>query len=329
MIHITIIITIFILVLTIKGSSAMKILRADGPVDQCYDLSDHSVKFITTAPDVELEVLDFGGSGDYLIMLTGLGDNAHVFDNFAYEFTDMFHVIAITRRGFGLSSKPATGYDEATRVKDIISIMDQLNIPKANFIGHSIAGGELGYLGANYQDRVIKLVYMDATDYGDQKSLKQPPSADYSDIEVSSFELFASAIVRNMGFREPNAAFCGIYEFDKDGKVTGVKSPAYVTEQIIESGSVAEYSKFTAPVLGLFETWTMDTRLPYYWNLDPGQKAEYDAAWKQLFEWRERAIERFKNEIKDSRVKFIDKSYHYIYINQEADVSRYVREFLK
>jgi len=36
-----------------------------------------------------------------MILLTGAGDNAHVYDEFAYQFTDRFHVVGITRRGFG------------------------------------------------------------------------------------------------------------------------------------------------------------------------------------------------------------------------------------
>ncbi|MBK8552532.1 MAG: alpha/beta hydrolase, partial [Ignavibacteria bacterium] len=122
-------------------------VTGDGPVNTCYDLSDHKVQFITTEPGVTLEVLDWGGTGEYLVLLTGLGDNAHVFDNFAYQFTDLYHVIGITRRGFGKSSKPEDGYSEEIRVRDYISILDQLNISKASFAGHSIACGELSYLG--------------------------------------------------------------------------------------------------------------------------------------------------------------------------------------
>ncbi len=114
--------------------------------------SDHNVSFVT------LEVLDWGGTGDYLVLLTGLGDNAHVFDNFAYQFTDLFHVIGTTRRGYGRSSKPEDGYSEAARVRDYISILDQMNISRASFAGHSIDCGELNFLGTEFPDRVTKLV---------------------------------------------------------------------------------------------------------------------------------------------------------------------------
>jgi hypothetical protein len=107
------------------------------------DAAVPQVRFIQVEPGVKLEVLDWGGSGPPLVLLTGLGHTAHVYAQFAHHFTDKFHVIAITRRGFGLSSQPARGYDVATRARDDIRVLDALKIPKAIFVGHSIAGDEL------------------------------------------------------------------------------------------------------------------------------------------------------------------------------------------
>src|SRR5262249_11885664 len=94
----------------------------------CSDNAGHKVTFVTVEPGVQLEVLDWGGTGETLVLLAGLGDNAHVFDQFAHQFTDRFHVIGITRRGFGRSSQPAHGYDVDTRARDDIAVLDKLNI---------------------------------------------------------------------------------------------------------------------------------------------------------------------------------------------------------
>ncbi len=66
-----------------------------------------------------LEVIDWGGSGVSVVFLAGLGHTAHVFDEFAAELTDTYHVRGITRRGFGASSQPDTGYTIATLAEDI------------------------------------------------------------------------------------------------------------------------------------------------------------------------------------------------------------------
>src|SRR5262249_6864891 len=92
----------------------------------CCDNAGHKVTFVTVEPGVQLEVLDWGGTGEALVLLAGMGDNAHVFDQFAHQFTDRFHVIGITRRGFGRSSQPAHGYDLDTRARDDIAVLDKL-----------------------------------------------------------------------------------------------------------------------------------------------------------------------------------------------------------
>src|SRR5437870_10253228 len=110
-------------------------------------------KSVSSRSSVQLEVLDWGGTGQTLVLLTGIGDNAHVFDEFACQFNDRFHVIGITRRGFGRSSQPAHGYDVDTRARDDITVLDKLNIRDAVFVGHSLAGTELNKVAAAYPDR--------------------------------------------------------------------------------------------------------------------------------------------------------------------------------
>ena len=42
--------------------------------------ADHRVSVVDVGSDVKLEVLDWGGSGPSLILLAGLDNTAHVFD---------------------------------------------------------------------------------------------------------------------------------------------------------------------------------------------------------------------------------------------------------
>jgi len=63
------------------------------------DPSPHTIQFLTVDKDASLEVLDWGGTGRPLVLLTGLGSDAHVFDDFAPKLTARYHVYGITRRG--------------------------------------------------------------------------------------------------------------------------------------------------------------------------------------------------------------------------------------
>ncbi len=77
-------------------------------------------------------------------------DTAHVFDEFAPQFADRFHVLALTRRGFGESVKPPSGYDARTRVEDIRQFLDALGVSEASLVGHSMAGDELTLFATRY-----------------------------------------------------------------------------------------------------------------------------------------------------------------------------------
>jgi pimeloyl-ACP methyl ester carboxylesterase len=75
-----------------------------------HDPSPHHVQFVTVDENVRLEVLDWGGSGRNIVLLAGLGNTAHVFDDIAPKLAEQYHVYGITRRGYGQSSVPQAGY---------------------------------------------------------------------------------------------------------------------------------------------------------------------------------------------------------------------------
>src|SRR5260221_4400087 len=75
------------------------------------DPSPHRGTTVTVDREVTLEVLDWGGTGRPLVLLAGLGNTAHVFDDFAPRLPALGHIYGITRRGFGASSVPHAGYE--------------------------------------------------------------------------------------------------------------------------------------------------------------------------------------------------------------------------
>jgi len=51
------------------------------------DPSPHATRFVTVEDGVQLEVLDWGGSGSALVLLAGLGGTAHHYDDVAPALT--------------------------------------------------------------------------------------------------------------------------------------------------------------------------------------------------------------------------------------------------
>lgn len=118
---------------------------------------------------VNLELRDWrllhqkdASSGLPLVLLTGLGNTAAVYDDLAPLLAREHPLVAFTRRGFGGSSAPATGYDVATRVEDLRLALDRLGLERVVLVGHSIAGDELTAFAGRYPQRVAALVYLDA-----------------------------------------------------------------------------------------------------------------------------------------------------------------------
>jgi non-heme chloroperoxidase len=129
------------------------------------DLSKHTVQMVSVERGVRLEVLDWGGTGRPLVLLTGLADDAHIFDEFAPKLTVNFHVYGVTRRGRGISSSPSPdvkNYSAARLGEDVLSVIDALHLDKPVVAGHSIAGEELSYIGSHHPEKVAGLIYIEA-----------------------------------------------------------------------------------------------------------------------------------------------------------------------
>lgn len=95
------------------------------------DQSAHKVLFINVNKNINLEILDWGGSGRPLVLMAGLGGTAHTFDQFAPKLTGAYHVYAITRRGFGASSAPTPGngnYSADRLGDDVLAVLESLNL---------------------------------------------------------------------------------------------------------------------------------------------------------------------------------------------------------
>jgi len=137
----------------------------DAQKPQQVDASHHSLRMISVEPGVKLEVLDWGGVGRPLVLLTGLGDDAHVFDEFAPKLTAKYHVYGISRRGRGTSSKPEPNernYSADRLGEDVLAVIDALHLNKPVIAGHSIAGEELSYIGSHHPEKVSGLIYIEA-----------------------------------------------------------------------------------------------------------------------------------------------------------------------
>ena len=129
------------------------------------DASQHDIRLIAVEDDVNLEVVDWGGSGRSLVLLPGAGNNAHSFDQFAPKLTASYHVYGITRRGSGASGAPAPADGNYTADRlgdDVLTVIDALRLDRPVLVGHSLGGAELSSIGSRRPEKIAGLIYLDA-----------------------------------------------------------------------------------------------------------------------------------------------------------------------
>ncbi|SCX57054.1 alpha/beta fold hydrolase [Variovorax sp. EL159] len=153
------------------GSSGARVGVGAGTGNGPVAVTDRRVK-VSGTPDVSLQVRDWqrpGTTGPTIVLLPGLGGNARCFDSLAPALASRSRVLAISRRGYGLSDKPVPvktatqHYEVDTLTSDLKAVLDELGLLRVVLGGHSIAGNELTRFAGRYPERVRGLVYLDTT----------------------------------------------------------------------------------------------------------------------------------------------------------------------
>lgn len=293
----------------------------------------YQTRFITVADSVKVEVLDWGGKGQPLVFLTGLGNTAHVFDKFAPKFADQYHVYALTRRGFGQSSIPKTGYDMATLAHDVRVVLDSLHIQKALLVGHSIAGDEMSLFASTYPDRVAKLVYLEAA-YDRSNLMKllatQPGQPMPTAVDSASRTNFDRYLKEVVGVQIPAAEIKETAVFSKEGRFVRETTPGFVYGAIIMGLKRPDYRHVTCPALAIYaHHTTLSEATPFYTRLDAADRKRAMAGFPALQAWATKQPTLFKEEVVQGTTHLIEGANHYMFISHPTETEKLMREFLK
>ena len=303
------------------------------------DTARHEVRFVEVADNVSLEVLDFGGEGETLILLAGLGDSGHVFDDFATRLTARHRVYAITRRGFGRSSSPDHGYDIATRVADDLAVLEALGQERAVWVGHSIAGEELTALAGRHPDRVRAIVYLDAA--FDQQAVAgfetrtppprpamPPPTASQRAPAPTRFESAAAArawLDGRLRKQVPLGEILATHEFTDDGRVLRERGrPDKASDSIVAAAMPADFAAIRRPALALFPPPPTAVQLA-----GSGSAEDWKAFSMAMREFVEAQVQRLAAELHGVRIVEIPQTNHYLFLGSPMVVAGEIDGFLR
>ncbi|MES2033282.1 MAG: alpha/beta hydrolase, partial [Pseudomonadota bacterium] len=103
-----------------------------------------------------------GGKGPAVVLLHGYGDTGDMWGPLATELAKDHTVIVPDLRGLGLSARAEAGFEKVNQARDIIGVMDALQISRADVVAHDIGNMVAYALASQFPERVTKLVLMDA-----------------------------------------------------------------------------------------------------------------------------------------------------------------------
>ena len=120
----------------------------------------HSIALPT---GVTLQYAERGSaSGMPVILLHGVTDSWRSFEHVLPLLPPTIRALAVTARGHGDSSRPASGYTYTDMADDVRAFMNAMELPAAVVVGHSMGSSVAQRLAVDHPSRVAGLVLVGA-----------------------------------------------------------------------------------------------------------------------------------------------------------------------
>jgi non-heme chloroperoxidase len=304
------------------------------------DAAPHESSMINVDQGVQLEVLDFGGTGTPIVLLPGLGATAHSFDELAPQLAQKHRVIAITRRGTGYSSRPDFGFDTPRLARDVLAVMDQMALSRVLLVGHSIAGDELTWLGGHHGERFSGLVYLDAAydrsgDIEDNRHTRlrelqaslppEPPRPPEALLDYPSMSMHLEA---RGHLQYPEGELIAFLNFDKP-HLAGTPNLDVRAAQAIKAAIRApDYSKVRIPALAVFAIEDPDKAPPPWIAATDAAAIAALAEIRRLTQTLQReSMAVFREQVAHGQVLALPNAAHNLVLSNPREVRQAIEAF--
>ena len=158
-----------------------------------------------TIEGLNLHYVDWGNeTWPAMLLVHGLQDCAHNWDNFAASMAKDYHVLAIDLRGHGDSQWSSTAaYRLKDYVQDITGFIDELKLQNIVYIGHSAGGRDAMAYIASHPEKIERLIIADIDPLGfNPESSRMRSGFESESDEWDSLK----AVIERLGQRSPGAS---------------------------------------------------------------------------------------------------------------------------
>jgi pimeloyl-ACP methyl ester carboxylesterase len=258
---------------------------------------------------INLNILDWGGEQKtVLIMVHGLGESPHIFDDLSSKLNQNFRLIAYAKRGQG-NSDNLPPYNTQTDVEDLRQLLKALNMKKVNLLVRARGGNEVTAFTEKYPEMVDKLIYLDA--YFDWSDLQYAKA--FADLPTRIYPIKENFLTMHTYGSFYHHLWLPFVKWT-DGLSAHVQNITYIGSDSLvhtkpnETTLIAlenslksyhrNYRKIKVPVLVLLAADFMKT------DSKDSLKIQKFADWntKYILPWKEQTLKRIKTEIKDLKI---------------------------
>jgi pimeloyl-ACP methyl ester carboxylesterase len=293
--------------------------------------SVHSIQ----ANGVRLEYLDWGGHGPPLVFLAGLGDTPYIYNDLAPEFRSRFHCLGLTRRGFGGSAQPESGYELDNLVQDAASFINALRLRNVTVVGHSFGGTEAIRLSELHPDMIRRVVLLD-TAYvpfpeSSEKALATLPSLvgfPMSGVtqSLSNFREFQKWAHRNVWSDAAEANLRQQVVVKDDGSIMQ-RTPPRVAAAIQKDQAAWNITRIPVPALLIFAHPLIADSLSQA-KMDGESAVEIRKASDEIEDARRGQIEALRRDSLKARIVEYEHTDHRCFIQRREEVVTEMKHFL-
>jgi pimeloyl-ACP methyl ester carboxylesterase len=188
---------------------------------------------------LQINVAIWEGKGKPILCVHGITANCRCWDVLAAELAPEHRVFAMDLRGRGQSDKPSEGYSMEYHTRDIKCLLDDLGIQRAVIMGHSL-GAFIGLVfGAEYPDRVDRLILVDGG--GDLSRVQMDnvfdgikPALDRLEMVFPSTEAYLEKMSEPPYIQPWSSAIETYYRYEIEPTEKGVRAnidPAHIEEE--------------------------------------------------------------------------------------------------